>query len=167
MTFSPLAMDDVAGVMLIPVSTAELTVRLAAGEVMPLNEAVTVVLPNATPVATPLVLIVATALSAEAQATLLVRSAVVPSPYVPVAVKLVVSPVATEAVAGVMAIAVNSGAVTVNVALLEVTPFANALMVVVPWASADAMPLALGVATVVLLEVQVTDPDTLPVVPSE
>lgn len=81
--------------------------------------------------------------------------------------KLVVSPVATEAVAGVMAIAVNSGAVTVNVALFEVTPFANALMVVVPWARADAMPLALGVDTVVLLEVQVTDPDMLPVVPSE
>lgn len=80
MTGSPLAMDIVAGVMLMPVSTAELTVRLAAVEVIPLKEAVTVVLPNATPVATPLVLIVATALSAEAQVTLLVRLAVVPSP---------------------------------------------------------------------------------------
>ena len=69
----------VVGVMLIPVSTAAaVTVRLAVGEVMPLAEAVTVVMPTVTPVATP-VLIVATPVLADAHVTWLVMSAVVPS----------------------------------------------------------------------------------------
>lgn len=85
----------------------------------------------------------------------------------PVAVKLVVSPFATEAVAGLMAIAVNTGAVTVNAALLEVMPFAEAVMVLLPCASEEAMPLAFSVATVVSLDIQVTDPEILPELPSE
>lgn len=75
---SPLATEVAAGVMLMPVS-AGATVRLAALEVMPLNEADTEVLPTATPVATPPVLIVATALLAEVHVTLLVMLAVVAS----------------------------------------------------------------------------------------
>jgi len=54
--------------MLMPVITAAVTVMPAVGEVMPPDEAVTVVLPTATPVATPVVLLtVATLVSAEAQ----------------------------------------------------------------------------------------------------
>jgi len=86
---------------------------------------------------------------------------------VPVAVKLVVNPLATEAVIGLIAIAVNTGAVTVKTALLEVMPFAEAVIVVPPCARLEAIPLALSVATEVLLDAQVTDPETLPVLPSE
>ena len=85
----------------------------------------------------------------------------------PVAVKLVVNPLATEAVAGLIAMAVNTGAVTDKVALLEVMPFAEAVTVVLPCASVAAIPLAFIVATVVLLDSQLTEPETLPVVPSE
>ena len=73
-------MDGVVGLMLIPVITAAVTDRLAVGEVMPLAEAVTVVLPSATPVTTPvLLLIVATLVLADDQITWLVMFAVVPS----------------------------------------------------------------------------------------
>ncbi len=65
-----------------------------------------------------------------------------------------------------IAIAVNTGAVTVKEALLDVMPFAEAVMVLVPWERLEAMPLALSVATAVLLDVQVTEPDTLPLLPS-
>ncbi len=85
----------------------------------------------------------------------------------PVAVKLVVSPFATETAAGLRAIALNTGAVTVKVALFEVTPFTDALMFALPCASVEAMPLAFSAATETLLEAQVTEPETLPVLPSE
>lgn len=76
---SPLATEVAAGVMLMPVS-AGATVRLAALEVMPLNEADIEVLPKATPVATPVALLIeAIALLAEAQVTLLVMLAVLAS----------------------------------------------------------------------------------------
>jgi len=91
----------------------------------------------------------------------------VASVYVPVAVKLMVSPVDREAAVGLMAIAVNTGAVTVKVALLEVMPFTEAVTMVLPCARLEAIPLAFSVATVVLLDAQVTEPEILPVLPSE
>lgn len=48
------------------------------------------------------------------------------------AIKLVVLPIATDAVPGVTAIAVNVAGVTVSVALFEVTPFADAVTDVLP-----------------------------------
>lgn len=93
--------------------------------------------------------------------------AVVASVYVPVAMKLVVKPALTVVTDGLIAIAVNMGAVTVKVALLEVTPPTDAEIFDVPTANEEAMPLALSVATAVLLDVQITAPETLPVVPSE
>lgn len=76
----PLGVDGVVGLMLIPVNTAAVTVRLAAGEVTPLADAVTRALPTATPVAAPVVpLIVATPELPDAQVTWLVMFAVVPS----------------------------------------------------------------------------------------
>lgn len=73
-------MDGADGLMLIPVITAEVTAKLAAGEVMPLAEADTVVLPTVRLVATPVVLLmVATLAVADAQDTWLVMSAVVAS----------------------------------------------------------------------------------------
>ena len=148
----PLGVVGVAGLMLIPVSTAVATDRLAVGEVMPFSEAVTVVVPTAMPVATPVVLlIVATPVFAVAQVTWLVMLAVVLSVYVPVAVKLVVRPLVTEAEVGLIAIVVNIGAVTINVTLLEVTPFADAVTVVLPTAAPEATPVVLLIVAIPVL----------------
>lgn len=84
----------------------------------------------------------------------------------PVAVKLVLSPFATEVVAGLMEIAVNAGALTVNASLLDVKPPAEAVTVVLPCVGAVAMPLAFIVATLALLEVQMTEPEILAELPS-
>ena len=74
----PWGVDGAVGLMLMAVITAAVTVRFAAGEVMPLADTVTVVLPTATPVATPVVLmIVATPVLPVAQVTWLVMLAVV------------------------------------------------------------------------------------------
>lgn len=67
----PLGVDVIFGVILIPVSTSAVTVRLAPGEKMPLFEAViVVVLPGVKPVATPVVLLMVAILESPAtQAT--------------------------------------------------------------------------------------------------
>ena len=77
----PWGTDGAVGLILMAVITAAVTVRFAAGEVMPFAEAVTVVLPTATPVATPVLLtIVATLVLPVAQVTWLVMlMPVVPS----------------------------------------------------------------------------------------
>jgi hypothetical protein len=73
-TGTPLAVEGAVGLMLIAVMTALVTVKFAADDVMPLNEAVIEVLPAALPVATPVaLLIVATPPLLEDQATKLVR----------------------------------------------------------------------------------------------
>lgn len=73
------------------------------------------------------------------------------------AVKLVFSPFATEALAGLIEMAVNIGAVTVKVALLEVTPLAEAVTVVLPTATPVITPeVLLIVAIVVSVAAQVT-----------
>lgn len=79
---NPLAIEAVTGVTLIAVITAAVTVIVAAGDVMPLNDAVTELLPTATPVAMPLVapvalFIVATPTLLDVHVTWLVRLAVV------------------------------------------------------------------------------------------
>lgn len=66
----PLGTEGVVGLMLMAVITAAVTDKLAVGEVRPLAEAVTVVLPTAIPVATPvLLLMVAMLVLADAQVT--------------------------------------------------------------------------------------------------
>lgn len=65
--------------MLIPTSTAALTVRFVADDAMPLKEAVITALPTPTPVTTPDVLTVAMPVLLDAQVAKLVRLAVVPS----------------------------------------------------------------------------------------
>lgn len=72
-----------------------------------------------------------------------------------------------SAEAGVMESEANTGAVTVNVVLLELIEFADAVIVVLPCASEEARPLLFNVATPMLLDAQVTDPEILPVLPSE
>ena len=84
----PCGVARIVGLILIPVSTAAVTDKLTAGEVIPLAEAVIVLAPTATPEAMPVVLsIVAVLLLAEFHVTCLVISAVEACEYVPVAVK--------------------------------------------------------------------------------
>ena len=61
----------------------------------------------------------------------------------------------------------TGGADTVKIALFEVTPFAEAVTVALPCARVEATPLPLSVATAVLLDAHVTDPEILPELPSE
>jgi len=82
----PAAIEAVAGVTAIETSTAGVTVSVTPGELMPACTAVIVVVPTATPVATPEALIVAVGVLDELQVTLLVRFCVVWLLNVPVAV---------------------------------------------------------------------------------
>lgn len=108
MEVNPAPTEADAGLIAIAVITAAVTVKLAAGELMPLSDAVIVALPTATPVAIAVaLLIVATAVLPDTQSTWLVMSAVVASEYVPVAVKCVFNPLATVAVVGVSAMLVS------------------------------------------------------------
>ncbi|HZW93196.1 MAG TPA: hypothetical protein VFF64_09615, partial [Candidatus Eremiobacteraceae bacterium] len=88
------------------------TVKDAEPLIVP-DLAVMVALPGATAVASPALLIVATAAFDEVQVAVLVRFCVVPLLYVPVAVNCCVYPAATEGVAGVTAIETRIGAVPV------------------------------------------------------
>jgi hypothetical protein len=85
--------------------------------------AVMVVLPMATVVAKPLVpaalLIVATPVEEEDQVTVVVRSCVVASVYVPVAVNCCISPRALELLAGVIASETSSAALTVKLVFAD------------------------------------------------
>lgn len=75
-----MGVDGADGLMLIPVITAVVTDKLAVGEIKPPADAVTVVLPTATPVTTPVALLmVAMPVFADDQVTWLVMLAVVPS----------------------------------------------------------------------------------------
>ena len=100
------------------------TVRVIAELVTPESEAVILVVPAVTPVASPPVEMVATLVSELAQFTFEVISAVEPSEYVPVAVNCCVKPVAKlSGRAGVMVMAERVGAgTTVMVTTGLVTP---------------------------------------------
>jgi hypothetical protein len=128
--FSPAGTDGDAGVTAIDASTAAVTVNVAAPWMVP-DVAVIVAVPFATLVTNPPLLTLATAVADEVHAAVLVRFCVVPLLYVPVAVNCCVYPAATDAVSGVTAIEVNTGAVTVNVAEPVIVPDV-AVIVVVP-----------------------------------
>jgi hypothetical protein len=81
-----------------------------------------VVDPVPTALASPAVLIVATAAAEELHVAVLVRFCVLPSEYVPVAVNCCVLPLVIDAFAGVTAIDTSVAAVTVSVVLPETAP---------------------------------------------
>jgi hypothetical protein len=149
-----------------PIGAASEAVNTAVLEVMLPLLALMLVEPVASVVAKPVLSIVATVVSLEAQVSA-PRIAAVPSVSVPLAVNCCELPTVTLADEGVMESVANTGAVTVKVALLEVTPFAEAVMLLLPCASEEAMPLAFSMATVVSLDAQLAEPEMSPVVPSE
>jgi hypothetical protein len=126
------------------------TVRVAV-PLTPLRDAVIVAEPAAAALARPEVFTAATAVFELVQLTLPVRSAVVPSLYLPVAVNCWVVIAAMLTVAGetVMEVRVTTGgggAGTV-MAALPPTPLTMAVTLVEPEASAVARPAVLMVAT--------------------
>jgi hypothetical protein len=126
-----------------------------------------VVVPAATAVTMPLLFTVATDALEELQVTCVLISRLVPSEYVQVAVNCWVAPTALVAVVGDTPTEDNvTAAGTVRVLLSDIPP-REAVMVVVPAATAVTMPLLFTVATDVLDEVQVACEHISRLVPSE
>jgi len=111
---SPLAIDKLGAVIAIDFSTAGVTVNVNVFEVTPPELAVMAEVPMLTPVASPAVLMVATAGVAEFHVTVLVRFCVEPSVNVPVAENWSVSPLAIVELGAVIAIDCRIGAATVS-----------------------------------------------------
>jgi hypothetical protein len=163
----PAALLAVAGVTVRVDKVAGLTVRVVESEILP-KVAVMVVVPAATAVANPVLLIDATDVLDEDQVTCVLMSRLVPSEYVPVATNCLVLPVPTGtlALSGVTAKEDKVAEVTVRVAVPDLPPEA-AVMVVWPPLTPVARPLALTVATPALSEVQVACAVISWLVPSE
>jgi hypothetical protein len=150
----PWVIDAFAGVTAIDTSVA-VTVRF----VEPLMEpevARIVVEPVPTPVASPPLVIVATAVFVELQVTELVRFCVLLSLYVPVAVNCCVPFFTIKGFAGVTEIETNTGAVTVRFVEPLMEPDV-AEIVVEPVPTPVASPPLVIVATAVFVEPQVTE----------
>src|ERR1700690_1372905 len=122
---------------------------------MPPLTALMVVLPAATPVASPAELIVGAAVLEELQVTALVRSCVLSVLKLPVAVNCSGSPTKVVAGTGDSTIASSAGAVTVSVVEAETLPKV-ALIAEVPAVIVEARPEALIVATAAVPELHVT-----------
>src|ERR1700735_2504679 len=152
--FAPTLTEGFAGVTAIDTSVAAVTVRVVEPLIAP-ETALIVLVPGATPVAIPPVVMVATPVVAELQVTELVRFCVELSENVPVAVNCCFAPALIEGLAGVTAIDTSVAAVTVRVVEPLTAPDA-ALIVLLPVATPVANPPAAIVATEVVCELHVT-----------
>src|SRR5579871_2865800 len=119
--------------------------------------ALIVLVPTATAVAKPPVVIVAVEVVPDAHVTDAVRFCVLLSVNVPVAVNCCVAPLPIDGFAGVTAIDFSVAAVTVNVVDPLIAPDV-ALIVLVPTATPVAKPPVVIVAVEVVPEAHVTDP---------
>jgi hypothetical protein len=122
------------GLLAVTVTVAGSIVKVVAPLMEP-DVAVIVVLPTAKPFAEPVALIVATEGTEELHVAVLVRFWVLPSLYVPVAVKGSATPKTTAGLAGVTAMETSAGSPTVTVVEPHTAP-AQALTVAEPAASA-------------------------------
>lgn len=164
----PLAMVGFDGIKVMEVIVAEDTLRLVVPDMLPEVALITVV-PAATALALPSVVMVALDVSEEFQVTPEVRTLVVPSEYAPVAVNCWAVLMAIVGVAGVIFIefsVIGGGSGTSRVVVPEISPKV-AVIVVLPTATAVAIPLEVIVATEVDDELQITgNPESEDVVPS-
>ena len=124
------------------------TVRTVDPETLP-EVAVMVVVPSPTAVAKPETLMVATVVAELAQVAVAMRSWVVLSLKVPVAVNRCMSPMAREIEEGVTVMDTSSTDVTVRTVDPEMLPEVAVMVVVVPSPTEVARPVLLMVATVV------------------
>lgn len=154
----PSGMLGFVGVTAIETSVAGVTVSAAVPLIVP-SVAVIVVAPTAAAVARPrepaAFEIVAVATRLDDHVTCVVRSWVVRSVYVPIAVNCCVVPFAIDGATGVTAIETSAAVVTVSSAVPFTAP-SVAVIVVVPFATPVARPLALIVAVAGVPEVHVT-----------
>ena len=152
--FVPLEMVGLTGVMLMDCSTALVTVKTDESERLP-NVARMVDLPVPAPVAKPVLLIVATDVFDENHVTLIVRSCVLVSLYVPVAVNCFVRPFAMYGSFGLTLMDCSTGLVTVSPVEPEMLPDA-APIVDMPVPVPVARPSSLIFATDVVEEDHLT-----------
>jgi hypothetical protein len=134
---SPFDTEGAEGATVTDWRVAALTVSVAS-PVVPPRDAVMVLVPSRTPVATAPV-IVATPALADVHVASAVTSCVDPSLYLPVAVNASANPFATVGVAGATEIVSSTGAVTSTVAV-PLWPSRLAETVVDPRAAADTSP---------------------------
>ena len=140
------------------------TFRVAEAVMEP-EVAVIVALPTPAPEARPAFPIVATAVADELQFTALVRSCVLPSLYVPVALNCWVVPFAMDAVKGVTDRETRPGALTTTVTVLVTVPKVE-VMLDVPRRLPVTNPVALTGATAGAEEDQVAEAVRSCVLPS-
>ena len=158
---TPSGMVIMSGVTAIELSVALVTVNVAAFDVKAPEAAVILVEPAflsacTVPCVGVVLLMVAIVVSDEFQVTVAVTSLVLPSSYVPLAVKNVDVFCAIDAITGLMAIETRTGTGTVKVAVPVIAPDL-AVMVVIPGATLVVNPAALMVAIVVFEELQITE----------
>ena len=151
----PSGMLGTAGVTAIETNAAGVTVRLVDPETFP-DVAVAVVVPTATLLARPALLMVATPLSPVLQTAEFVMSRVLPSLYVAVAANCCVVPFANDELAGATAIDSRFGVVTVRRVEPDVDPDV-AVIVVVPWVADAARPVFDTLATDDIEDVHVAE----------
>src|SRR6266478_5496450 len=154
---SPLAIEALAGAMVIDCSTAAVTVSSVEPLMLPLVAEI-VDVPVPTVVAKPVALIVATVAVPDAHTALLSTCAEL-SLNVPVAVNCCVAPLLIEGFAGVTAIDTSVAGVTVSSVEPLMLPLV-ALIVVLPTFKAAAKPVVLMVATVAVPEAHTALPST-------
>jgi hypothetical protein len=150
---APTAIVAGEGVTASEVKTADVTFREVEALIVP-DLAVIVVLPFAIPVAKPAAVTVATVFAEEVQVAVPVRSWLLPSLYLPVAVNCCVMPRAMEGAAGVREIELNVAPVTVSAVDPLIVPEV-AVIVVVPAVAPVANPPLPMAATEVADEVQI------------
>lgn len=164
----PKAIEGAPGLSVMESSVAGVTAKFADALIV-LEVAVTTAVPMPVLVASPAVVTVNTVVSLELQVTVLVRSCVVPSEYVPNAVNCCFVPSATEALPGDTVSETSAAGVTVRV-LEPVADPEVAVIAVCPVPTLVARPPVTGalltVATVVTLEFHVAVPVMSCVVPS-
>ena len=112
--FLPTGIEGIAGVTAIDSRIAAVTVRSVDAVIAP-DAAWIVVVPSETPVAWPAASIVATLVADDVHVTDAVRSCVLPSVYVPVAVTATVLPIGVDGLTGVTSIETSVAAPTVAV----------------------------------------------------
>ena len=153
----PLAIEELFALTLIDRSVAAVTVSAELFEVIPFWVAVMLVDPMAVPIAKPVALMLTTVGLELAQITEFVRSWVLPSLKVAVALYCTLVPLAIEELLVLIVIDCSVAAITVNGTRLDVIPPCEAVMVVDPAPTPVAKPLPLTVATDVFEEFQLTE----------
>ena len=164
-----MAIEAAVGVTVIEINTAGVTVTSVVPET-PARVALIVALPTPVAVTRPwlpaLLPTVATDVAEEVQVTNAVRSWVVPSEKLPVAISCSPVPFAIEELGRVIVIEVSTADVTVKVVVTEMPPWV-AVIVVLPAPVAVTKPLLLTVATPVEDELQLAEAVRFCLLPSE